>query len=141
MLWQTEKLETDELDVALAISTVKRCLVNKFAPKKGEYPSELRFLYPAYFDSARVLIAEYGAEFFQTGKIILSELDIGLWLYTDHEIRQIILPEREIDALLRVLRKVQNTDHDMCARWKSQTNRERWREHIQEVYQVINQLK
>lgn len=30
---------------------------------------ELRYLYPIYFDSARVLLAECVAEFFQTGMI------------------------------------------------------------------------
>ena len=139
--WQLKKVSFRELDVAQAISTMKSYLVSKFKRRKGECPSELRFLYPVYFDSARVLIAEYIAEFFQTGKIAVSELDTDFWLYIDHEIRQIILTEREVDTLLRVLRKVQNSDHDMCARWKSQTERECWQEHIQEVYQVISQLK
>jgi len=138
---QLQQVKFRELDVTQAISTVKSYLVKEFAPKKDEYPSKLKFLYPVNFDSARVLIAEYIAEFFQTGKIAVSELDTDFWLYTDHEIRQIILTEKEVDTLLRVLRKVQNPDHDMYARWKSQTERERWQAHIQAVYQVINQLK
>lgn len=66
-----------ELDVSQSILTLKEHLVKKFASKYGEYPSELRFLYPTYFDSARVLIAEYVIEFFQTGKIFFSELDVN----------------------------------------------------------------
>ena len=97
-------------------------------------------MYPTYFDSARVLIAEYIAEFFLTGKIIFSELDTNAWEYIDHEIRQIVLTGTQADMLLRVLLKVQNPAHDMCSRWKSLADRERWKAHIQAVYDVISQL-
>lgn len=130
-----------ELNVTQSIVTLKQHLVNKFAPTPGEYPSELRFLYPTYFDSARVLIAEYVAEFFQSGMIAFSELDIERWEYIDHEIRQIIITEKEVDTLLRVLRKVQNPAHDMYTRWPTLMERNRWIKHIQEVESVINYLK
>ena len=80
------------------------------------------------------------AEFFLTGRIAFSELDTNAWEYIDHEIRQIVLTETEADMLLRVLQKVQKTDHDMCSRWKNPTDRERWKAHIQAVYDVISQL-
>lgn len=130
-----------ELDVPQAIKTVKAHLVRKFSPKKSEYPSELCFLYPTYFDSARVLIAEYVAEFFQTGRITLSELDVNTWEYMDHEIRQITMTEREVDTLLQVLRKVQNPNHDMCSKWTSAVSRQRWTAHIQEIYRILSKLK
>ena len=69
---QLRNIAFRELDVSQFIVNLKQHLVNKFAPTPGEYPSELRFLYPTYFDSARVLIAEYVAEFFQTGRIVFS---------------------------------------------------------------------
>ena len=128
------------MDVPQAIKTMKSYIASKFSPRKGEYPSELRFMYPTYFDSARVLIAEYIAEFFLTGKIIFSELDTNAWEYIDHEIRQIVLTGTQADMLLRVLLKVQNPAHDMCSRWKSLADRERWKAHIQAVYDVISQL-
>ena len=137
---QLRQVKFKELDVPWAIQAMKSYLVSKFAPQKGEYPSELRFMYPTYFDSARVLIAEYVAEFFLTGKIVFTELDTNAWEYIDHEIRQIVLTETEADMLLRVLRKVQKPDHDMCSRWKNQADRERWKAHIQAVYDVISQL-
>ena len=84
---------------------------------------------------------EYVAEFFQTGMILFSELDMERWEYIDHEIRALILTESEVDTLLRVLRMVQRSDHDMCARWKSTVDRNRWLDHIQEMHQVISQLK
>lgn len=137
---QLRQVKFKELDVPQAIKTMKGHLVSKFSPRKGEYPSELRFMYPTYFDSARVLIAECVAEFFLTGRIAFSELDINAWEYFDHEIRQIVLTETEVEMLLRVLQKVQKPDHDMCSRWKNQTDLERWKEHIQAVYDVISQL-
>lgn len=137
---QLRQVKFKELDVPWAIQAMKSHLVSKFAPQKGEYPSELRFMYPTYFDSARVLIAEYVAEFFLTGKIVFTELDTNAWEYIDHEIRQIVLPETEANMLLRVLLKVQKTDHDMCSRWKNPADRERWKAHIQAVYDVISQL-
>lgn len=138
---QLKKVAFRELDVPQSIVTLKEHLVNKFAPQQGEYPSEVRFLYPTYFDSARVLIAEYVAEFFQTGMVTFSELDMERWEYIDHEIRVLIMTEHEVDTLLRVLTKVQKPDHDMCARWKSEVDRHRWLEHIQEIQDVISQLK
>lgn len=137
---QLQQVKFRELNIPQAIKTMKSYLVSKFAPRKGEYPSELRFMYPTYFDSARVLIAEYVAEFFLTGKIAFSELNTNTWEYIDHEIRQIVLTETEADMLLRVLRKVQKPDHDMCSRWKNPADRERWKAHIQAVYNVISQL-
>lgn len=138
---QLKQVAFRELDVPQSIVTLKAHLVNKFAPVQCEYPSELRFLYPTYFDSARVLIAEYVAEFFQAGMVIFSELDMERWEYIDHEIGVLILTESEVDTLLRVLTKVQRPDHDMCARWKSEVDRHRWLEHIQEIQDVISQLK
>ncbi len=137
---QLRQVRFKELDVPQAIKTIKSHLISKFSPRKGEYPSELRFMYPTYFDSIRVLIAECVAEFFLTGRIAFSELDTNAWEYIDHEIRQIVLPETEANMLLCVLLKVQNPDHDMCSRWKNQADRERWKAHIQAVYDVISQL-
>ncbi len=137
---QLRQVKFHELDVPQAIQTLKSHLIRKFSPLKGEYPSELRFMYPTYFDSARVLIAEYVEEFFLTGKIAFSELDTNAWEYIDHEIRQIVLTETEAEMLLRVLQKVQNPAHDMCSRWKETADRERWKLHIQEVYNVISRL-
>lgn len=102
---QLKQVDFRELDVPQSIVTLKAHLVNKFAPVQCEYPSELRFLYPTYFDSARVLIAEYVAEFFQAGMVIFSELDMERWEYIDHEIGVLILTEQDVDTLLRVLKR------------------------------------
>jgi len=130
-----------ELDVSKSIITLKSYLVKKLAPKGGEYPSHLRFLYPVYFDSARVLLAECVSEFFQTGKVSVSELDTDFWVYTDHKICQIVLTEHDLDTLLRALQKVQNPSHDLCSRWQDPAARARWRQHFQEVYDVLNRLR
>lgn len=137
---QLRQVRFKELDVPQAIKTMKSYLVSQFSPRKDKYLSELRFMYPTYFDSARVLIAEYVAEFFLAGKIAFAELNTNSWEYIDYEIRQIVLTETEADMFLRVLQKVQKPDHDMCSRWKSQADRERWKAHIQAVYDVISQL-
>lgn len=133
---QLKQVDFCELDVPKAIVTLKSALVNQLAR-----PYELRYLYPVYFDAARVLLAEYVAEFFRTGKIIFMELDLEFWEYIDHETRQIAITERELDSLLRVLCRVQNTDHHLCARWQDPADRARWREHIQRVYDVLMKLK
>lgn len=130
-----------ELDVLQSIVTLKEHLVKKFAPRNGENPSELRFLYPTYFDSARVLIAEYVVEFLQTGKMMFSELDVDRWEYIDHEIRQISITEKELDTLLWVLCKTQNPAHDLCARWPTEAAQMRWVRHLQGIELVISTLK
>ncbi len=138
---QLQRVGFCELDISKSIITLKSYLVKRLASKGHEYPSQLRFLYPAYFDSARVLLAECVAEFFQTGRIWVSELDVQWMEYIDHEICQIILTETDVDVLLRVLRKVQSSDHDLCSRWQDPADRARWRQHAQDVYDILNQLK
>ena len=71
----------------------------------------------------------------------MSELDVQWMEYIDHEICQIILTETNVDVLLRVLRKVQSPDHDLCSRWQKPADRARWRQHAQDVYDILNQIK
>ena len=101
----------------------------------------MRYLYPVYFDSVRVLLAECVAEFFQTGKVYLSVLDVSRMEYVEHEIRRLVLTPEDTAALLRVLRKVQNPAHDLIARWKDTADRGRWMEHFQTLHQTISQLQ
>ena len=70
---QLERIGYQELDIAHSIQTLKEYLVKKLSHGNwrvdpGLCQPELRYLYPVYFDSARVLLAECVAEFFQTGK-------------------------------------------------------------------------
>ena len=71
---QLERIGYQELDIAHSIQTLKEYLVKKLSHGNwrvdpGLCQPELRYLYPVYFDSARVLLAECVAEFFQNGKI------------------------------------------------------------------------
>ena len=143
---QLEKIAFRELDIPRSIVTLKGYLVKKLS--HGDWnidPSlcqpELRYLYPIYFDSVRVLLAECVAEFFQTGKVYLSVLDVSRMEYVEHEIRRLVLTPEDTAALLRVLRKVQNPAHDLIARWKDPADRGRWMEHIRALYQTISQLQ
>ena len=62
------------LDVAQSIVTLKEHLVKDLS--RGDKASpELKYLYPTYFDAARVLIAECAAEFFQAGCVRITALD------------------------------------------------------------------
>ena len=102
---------------------------------------ELRYLYPIYFDSARVLLAECVAEFFQTGMIYIAVLDPYRMEYVEHEIRQLTIRPEDVSSLLRALHKAQNPAHDMISRWKDPADRERWTEHIQKLDQTMSQLQ
>ena len=135
-----------QLDISCFIVTLKGCLVKKLShgiirPAPGLCQPELRCLYPVYFDSVRILLAECVAEFFQTGKVYLSVLDVSRMEYVEHEIRRLVLTPEDTAALLRVLRKVQNPNHDLIARWKDPADRGRWMEHIRALYQTISQLQ
>ena len=81
------------------------------------------------------------AEFFQTGKVYLSVLDVSRMEYVEHEIRRLVLTPGDTATLLRVLRKVQNPAHDLIARWKDTADRARWMERIRALYQTISQLQ
>ena len=143
---QLERIGYQELDIAHSIQTLKEYLVKKLS--HGDWnidPSlcqpELRYLYPIYFDSVRVLLAECVAEFFQSGMIYMAVLDPYRMEYVEHEIRQITIRQEDVSSLLRALYKAQNPAHDLIARWKDPADRERWMEHIQKLHQTISQLQ
>ena len=143
---QLERIGYRELDIAHSILTLKDYLVKKLSHGNWRVdPSlcqpELRYLYPIYFDSVRILLAECVAEFFQTGKIYMAVLDPYRMEYVEHEIRRLVLTPGDTATLLRVLRKVHNPDHDLIARWKDPADRGRWMEHIRALYQTISQLQ
>lgn len=143
---QLEKVSFRELDISRSILTLKEYLVKKLSHGNwrvdpGLCQPELRYLYPIYFDSVRVLLAECVAEFFQTGRIYMAVLDPYRMEYVEHEIRLLILRPEDVSALLRALKKVQDPSHDLIARWKNQTDRERWTEHMRVLYQTISQLQ
>ncbi|NBK79565.1 hypothetical protein D5272_13455 [bacterium D16-76] len=143
---QLEKVSYCGLDISRSILTLKEYLVKKLSHGNwrvdpGLCQPELRYLYPIYFDSVRVLLAECVAEFFQTGRIYMAVLDPYRMEYVEHEIRLLILRPEDVSALLRALKKVQDPSHDLIARWKNQTDRERWTEHMRVLYQTISQLQ
>lgn len=143
---QLEKIAFRELDVTQSIVTLKEYLVKKLSHGNwkidpGLCQPELRYLYPVYFDSARVLLAECVAEFFQNGKIYMAVLDPYRMEYVEHEIRLLVLRPEDVSSLLRALKKVQDPSHDLIARWKDPAQRERWGEHMRALYQTISQLQ
>ena len=143
---QLEKTSFRELDISRSILTLKEYLVKKLSHGNWRVdPSlcqpELRYLYLIYFDSVQVMLAECVAEFFQTGRIYMAVLDPYRMEYVEHEIRLLILRPEDVSSLLRALKKVQYPSHDLIARWKNQTDRERWTEHMRVLYQTISQLR
>lgn len=143
---QLEKVSFRELDISHSILTLKGYLVKKLSHVNwnidpGLCQPELRYLYPVYFDSVRILLAECVAEFFQTGRVYMAVLDPYRMEYVEHEIRLLVLTPEDIFSLLRALHNVQNPAHDLISRWKDPADRERWMEHIQKLHQTISQLQ
>lgn len=143
---QLEKVSFRELDISHSILTLKGYLVKKLSHGNWNIDPclcqpELRYLYPVYFDSARILLAECVAEFFQTGMIYMAVLDPYRMEYVEHEIGLLVIRPEDISSLLQALHKAQNPAHDLIARWKDPADRERWREHIQKLHQTISQLQ
>lgn len=126
------------LDVAQSIVTLKEYLVKDLS--RGDKASpELKYLYPTYFDAARVLIAECAAEFFQAGCVRITALDPLRMRYREHEARRLVLTPQDIAQLLRVLRRVQEPAHGLYLRHKADAAC--WIKHIQAVYQTISPLQ
>ena len=143
---QLEKAAFCELDISRSIITLKEYLVKKLSHGNwkidpGLLQPELRYLYPVYFDSARVLLAECVAEFFQTGLIYMAVLDPCRMEYVEHEICQLVLRPEDTSSMLRALQKAISPAHDLIARWKDPADRERWMKHIQALHQTISQLQ
>ena len=143
---QLENTAYHGLAISQSIVTLKEYLVKKLSQGNWRVDPvlcqpELRYLYPIYFDSVRVLLAECVAEFFQTGKIYMAVLDPYRMEYVEHEIRLLVLRPEDVSSLLRALKKVQDPSHDLIARWKDPAQRERWGEHMRALYQTISQLQ
>ena len=128
-----EKQHSGTLDVAQSIVTLKEYLVNDLSP------NDLKYLYPVYFDAARVLLAECMAEFFQTGCIHLVALDPHRMEYAGQEIRKTVILPEDVSQLLRVLCRVQEPTHGLYLRHKADAGD--WVRHIQAIYQTIRQLQ
>ena len=128
-----EKLSFHTLDVAQSIIILKGYLVNDLSP------DGLKYLYPTYFDAARVLIAELVAEFFQTGRVCVTALDPLRMKYVTHKILGITILPEDVSWLLRVLRRVREPAHGLYLRHKADTAC--WIKHIQAVYQTISPLQ
>ena len=143
---QLEKAAFCELDISRSIVTLKEYLVKKLSHGNwkvdpGLCQPELRYLYPVYFDSVRVLLAECVAEFFQSGRVYMAVLDPCRIEYVEHKIRQLVLRPEDISSLLRALHKAKSPAHDLISRWKNPADRERWMEHIRTLHQTISQLQ
>ena len=143
---QLERIAFRELDIPCSIGTLKGYLVKKLSHgdwniDPGLCQPELRYLYPVYFDSVRVLLAECVAEFFQTGMIYMAVLDPYRMEYVEHEIRQLTIRPEDVSSLLRALHKAQNPAHDLISRWKDPADRERWTKHLRELHRFISQLQ
>lgn len=119
------------LDVSQSIITLKEYLVKDLSP------TDLKYLYPVYFDAARVLLAECIAEFFQTGRIFIRALDPLRMRYAEHEIRQITITPEDISRLLRVLRRVKEPAHGLCHKHGGNG----WAEHIETLCQTLAKLQ
>ena len=119
------------LDVSQSIITLKEYLVKDLSP------TDLKYLYPVYFDAARVLLAECAAEFFQTGRICITALDPVCMRYGSHEIRQIIIMPRDVSRLLRVLRRVKKPTHDLYQKHGGRG----WGEHIEMLCEALSRLQ
>lgn len=143
---QLEKIAFQELDISHSIVTLKEYLVKKLSHGNwrvdpGLCQPELRYLYPVYFDSVRVLLAECVAEFFQSGRVYMAVLDPCRMEYVEHEISRLVLNPEDTSSLLRALHKAKSPAHDLIARWKNPADRERWMEHIRTLHQTISQLQ
>ena len=143
---QLERIAFRELDISRSIVTLKGYLVKKLSHgiirlDPGLCQPELRYLYPIYFDSVRVLLAECVAEFFQTGRVYMAVLDPYRMEYLEHEIRQITIRPEDVSSLLRTLYKARNPAYDLIARWKDPADRERWRKHLRELHHAMIQLQ
>lgn len=143
---QLGKIAFREIDFSESLVTLKGYLIVKLSHRiwsndPGLCQPELRYLYPVYFDSVRVLLAECVAEFFQTGMVYMAVLDPYRMEFVEHEIRQITIRPEDVSSLLRALRKAQNPAHDLIARWKDSADRERWRKHFQRLHNFISQLQ
>lgn len=128
-----ERQRSGTLDIAQSIVALKEYLVKDLSP------NDLKYLYPVYFDAARVLLAECVAEFFQTGSIHLVTLDPCRIKYAGYEIRQTTILPKDVSQLLRVLCRVQEPTHGLYLRHKADAGD--WLRHIQAIHQTIRQLQ
>ncbi len=128
-LW--DRQHNGVLDISKSIITLKEYLVKDLSP------GDLKYLYPVYFDAARILIAECVADFFQTGRICITALDPLRMRYAEHKIRQIIITQEDISGLMRVLCRVKEPNHNLYRKHGGKG----WAEHLERLCQALIRLQ
>ena len=86
-----------------------------------------------------MLIAEYLADYYRTGKLIVYEYVRESCDLVEYRIRLFVVMNADLKLLLGELQSVQNLEHWLYRFWFRDEIREEWLAHIQSVYQTLKE--
>ena len=91
----------------------------------------LRYNWSNYYDGTKLLIADFAVEFYRTGSLTVDDYDRETGSFTPKIIREMNLPQRELDRLIHTLQRMQGPKHPLNPRWGDEKEpQEQWEIYI-----------
>lgn len=91
----------------------------------------LRYNWSNYYDGTKLLIADFAVEFYRTGSLTVDDYDRETGSFTPKIIREMNLPQRELDRLIHTLQRMQGPKHPLNHRWGDEKEpQEQWEIYI-----------
>ena len=91
------------------------------------------------FTHAALLVAEYLADYYRTGELIIFDYVGENYDPVEHHIKNFIVTGTALQPLLTELESVQNPEHWKYQGWASKEILQQWLTHIQSVYQTLKE--
>lgn len=85
------------------------------------------------------MVAECLADYYRTGKLIVTEYVGKTCDPVDHHIKEVVVTLDDLKILLDELKSVQNPEYWKYQGWASEEILQQWLEHIQSVQQTLEE--
>lgn len=125
------------LVIAKEFST--RIISTTYNPNDGRnHIPMLRYNWANYYDDSKLLIADFAVEFYRTGSLVVGDFDRETDEYAPKTIRQMNLPQRELNRLIHTLQRMLDPNHPLNHRWGDEKEpQEQWELYIGSLHNEL----
>ena len=95
--------------------------------------------FPYNFTQGALLIAEFLADYYRTGELVVYDYVGENYDPVEHRIREFVVTKADLQLLLEELQSVQNPEHWLYQSWFREETRKEWLDHIQSVCQTLKE--
>lgn len=141
---QLKRTNFTVFNVSEALELVKADILDEIRRVNHGCPAEILSFYistnfPRNFTLAALLIAECLADYYRSGELIVYEYDRKTCELSERSVKKFIVTDSDLKTLLTELQNVQNPRHWLYQSWFGERTRRTWLEHIQSVFQTLNE--